>query len=43
VVATEDALVLQKAEVLVVKKGSKRIIQRIQSIFSQMPMSNIEE
>lgn len=43
VVATDDAVVLQKAEVLVAREGPRRIIQRLRSIFSKLPISDIEE
>jgi hypothetical protein len=43
VVAAEDAVMPQKAEVQVTKKGSKSILQRIQSAFSKVPMRDIEE
>jgi hypothetical protein len=43
VVATEDAVVLRKAEALVAKRGSMSIIQGVQSTFSKVLIRNIEE
>ena len=42
-VASKDAVVLQRDEVPVAKEGSMNIIQRIQSIFSMVPIRNIEK
>ncbi len=43
VVATEDAVVLQKAEALVSRGSSSGIVRRLRSIFSKVPIKNIEE
>jgi bifunctional DNA-binding transcriptional regulator/antitoxin component of YhaV-PrlF toxin-antitoxin module len=43
VVATEDAVVLQKAEALMSRGSSHGIVRRLRSIFSKVPITNIEE
>lgn len=43
VVATEDAVVLQKAEALMSRGSSRGIVRRLRSIFSKVPITNIEE
>lgn len=43
VVAAEDAVVLQKAEVLLSRESSWGIMYKLKSIFSKIPISNIEE
>ncbi len=42
IVATDDVVVLQKAEVLVAREGSRGIMHRLKSIFSKVPIRNIE-
>ncbi|MGP8056934.1 MAG: AbrB/MazE/SpoVT family DNA-binding domain-containing protein [Nitrososphaerales archaeon] len=43
VIATEDVVVLKKFKVPVAKKVTKSFMQRIQSIFSKVPIRDIEE
>ncbi len=43
VIATEDAVVLQKAEVLLTRGSSRGIIYKLRLIFSKVPIRNIEE
>ncbi len=43
VVAAEDTVILQRADVLVAKQASKGIIQKLRSIFSKLPIRDIEE
>lgn len=43
VVATEDAVVLQKIEALVSRGSSRGIVRKLRSIFSKVPITNIED
>jgi len=43
VMALEDAVVLQKAEVLFAGERPSGVIQRLRSIFSRVPIRDIEE
>jgi len=42
-VTAEDAVVLQKAEVLANRQPARGIVKRLKSIFSQMPIRDVEE
>jgi hypothetical protein len=41
--ATEDAVALQKAGVLVGREGAKGVMRGLKSMFSQMPTRDVEE
>ncbi len=43
VIAAENAVVLQKAEVLLTRESSRGIMHRLRSIFSKVPIRDIEE
>ncbi len=43
VAAVEDAVVLQKVGLLLAKESPRGILKRIRSIFSKVPIKNIEE
>ena len=43
VVAFEDAVVLQKVEALLARESPKGILKRIRTMFSKVPVRNIEE
>ncbi len=43
VIATEDAVVLQKVESILFKERSRGVVSRLRSIFSKVPIRNIEE
>lgn len=43
VVAVEDAVVLQKVGLLLAKESPRGILKRIRSMFSKVPIKNIEE
>ena len=44
IVATaEDALVMRKAEVVLNRQPTRGIVKRLKSMFSQMPMRDVEE
>jgi AbrB family looped-hinge helix DNA binding protein len=43
VVATQDAVVLQKAEVVLTMERPRGIMHRLRSMFSRVPIKNIEE
>jgi len=42
-VTAEDAVVLQKAGVLAGREGSKGVMRRLRSMFSQVPIRDVEE
>lgn len=43
VVAVEDTVVLQKVELVLAKESPRGLLRRIRSIFSKVPIRNIEE
>ncbi len=43
VIATEDAVVLQKIESIFFKGHPRGVVNRLRSIFSKVPIRNIEE
>jgi AbrB family looped-hinge helix DNA binding protein len=43
VVAVEDAVVLQRAEALLARESPRGILKRIRTMFSRVPIRNIEE
>jgi AbrB family looped-hinge helix DNA binding protein len=43
VIAVEDAVVLQRVEALPARESPKGILERIRTMFSKVPIENIEE
>jgi hypothetical protein len=43
VIATEDMVVLQKAETIFAKERPRGVVSRLRSIFSKVPIRDIEE
>jgi AbrB family looped-hinge helix DNA binding protein len=43
VVAVEDAVVLQRVDALLARESPRGILKRIRTMFSKVPMKNIEE
>ncbi len=43
IIATEDAVVLRKAESFFARETSGGLMKRIRTIFSKVPIRNIEE
>jgi AbrB family looped-hinge helix DNA binding protein len=43
IVAVEDAVVLQRVDALLARESPKGILKRIRTIFSKVPIRNIEE
>ena len=43
VVAVEDAVVLQRAEALLARESPRGILKRIRTMFSRVPIRDIEE
>ena len=43
IVAVEDAVVLQRVDALLAKESPKGILKRIRTIFSKVPIRNMEE
>ena len=43
VVAIEDAVVLQRAEALLARESPRGLLKRIRTMFSRVPIKNIEE
>ncbi len=43
VIATEDMVVLQRAEMIFTKERPRGVVSRLRSIFSKVPIRDIEE